>query len=596
MPGITGTLDIARWALYSSQLAIEVTSHNIANADTAGFSRQKLQIETNPPIKMTPGQMGTGATATQVIRSYDAFVNEQVNLKTSQYYFWNAQSEALQEVETIFNESDEYGLNQVMADFWGAWSDLSDNPDGMPERESLLAKSENLIQLIGDLDYNLREYQKNLDNNIKGSVDKVNTIIGQIAGLNAQISGLEVEGSINANDLRDSRELLVEELSKYMDISYYEEQSSGQVMVYILGGTPLVLGQDTYEINYQQNNSTGLADLFWEDSSGRTVDITDRLEGGKLAGWVEVRDNKVGTYIETLNTLTEELVWQVNSLHSEGVGLQSVDSMVGTVEITAATDGLSTDFLFSDRYNTGGQFDIVVYNSSGTVANTYTINPGADTVAALMAEINAESAAGGGELTASLTGGATGYFQIQSDPGYTFAVKHNDAGSSNALAVMGVNSFFSWVEESGLPATDLEDITQTLDLNGTLKANPQLIVAGYLDGSDRVAPGNNDVAIAIASIQDKVVTNLGGTGVSTTIDSYYSSFVARIGIDTENAVLNEKFNSSLLDQYIQKKESITGVSLDEEMAEILKYQYLYQSAAKLISICDEMMETLLSIK
>ncbi len=357
-----------------------------------------------------------------------------------------------------------------------------------------------------------------------------------------------------------------------------------------------MLGKDTYSIDYERNSTTGLTDLIWKDQSGRTVDITDRLEGGKLAGWVDIRDNKIGTYIDSMNTLTEELVWQVNSLHSEGVGLQSVGSMVGTVDITASTDDLSTDFLFSDRYNAGGQFDIVVYNSSGEVANTYTINPGANTVGALMAEINAESTAGGGELAVSLTGGGSGHFQIQADPGYTFAIKPTAAGSSNALAIMGVNSFFTWAEESGLPTTDLDDITQSLGLNSALEANSQLIAAGYLDSNNMVAPGNNNVALAIASIQDEVIPDLGGTGVNTTIDSYYSSFIARIGVDVENAELNEKFNDSLLNQYIQRKEGITGINLDEEMAEILKFQRLYQSAAKLISVCDEMMQSLLSIK
>ncbi len=225
MPGVGGALDIARWTLYSSQLAIEVTSHNIANANTEGYSRQQLQIQPNYPITMGPGQIGTGARATEVTRSYDAFINEQVTLRKSQYNYWKAQSDSLQEIETIFNESEGYGLNQVMAEFWNAWSDLSDNPDGIPERESLLAKTNNLTQLIGGLDYNLREYQSHLDSNIQGSVDKINTLIEQVAGLNNQISSVEIKGVINANDLRDRRDMLLEELSEYMDISYYEEEN-----------------------------------------------------------------------------------------------------------------------------------------------------------------------------------------------------------------------------------------------------------------------------------------------------------------------------------------------------------------------------------
>ena len=168
---------------------------------------------------MGPGQIGTGVKATEVIRAYDTFINKQVDLKTSQYYYWQAQNTAMEEIETIFNESDEYGLNALMGEFWNAWGDLSNNPDGTAERESLIAKSGNMTQFINDVDYNLRQYQRYLDSSIQGYVNQMNTIISQIADLNAQITSIEVKGLINANDLRDKRDLLVEQLSEYVDIN-----------------------------------------------------------------------------------------------------------------------------------------------------------------------------------------------------------------------------------------------------------------------------------------------------------------------------------------------------------------------------------------
>ena len=595
MPGIGGALDIARWSLYSSQLAIEVLSHNIANANTQGYSRQQLKVQSNVPITMGPGQIGTGVKATEVQRYYDAFINEQVTLKKSQYYYWDAQNGAMEEIETIFNESDEYGLNKLMGEFWDSWSDLSNNPEGTPEREALLAKSNNLIQFMGDLDYNIREYQRHLDSSIQGSLNQINLLIKQIADLNNQISSVEIDGVINANDLRDRRELLLENLAEYLDISYYEDGSSGQTMVYILGGTPLVLGKDHYALDDRHNDDTGFTDILWKDQSGRTVNLTNKLEGGKIAGWVNVRDTKIGSYLDSMDSLTEELVWQVNSLHSEGVGLNPVSSLTGTVEITAQTDDLGSDFLFSDRFVSGGQFEIVTYDAAGEVSNTYVIDPAGDTVGDLITEINTEAAAGGGEITASLN--ADGFFTIQANGSNAFAIKRSTgAESSNALAVMGVNTFFSWTEESGVPNDDLLDITQTLGISAELVADSSRIAAGYLDGNGRVAPGMNDVALAIYSVQDQVISDFGGTGLNTTLDAYFSSFIAEVGVDVQNASLNKKFNETLLDQYIQRKESVTGVNLDEEMADILKYQHLYQAAAKLISVCDEMMQTLLSVK
>jgi flagellar hook-associated protein 1 FlgK len=591
MPGIGGALDIARWSMYASQLSLEVSSHNIANANTEGYSRQSLRVEANYPITMGPGQIGTGVKASEVLRAYDNFVNKQVAQKKSSYSFWSTQKTALNELETIFNESDENGLNALMGQFWNSWGDLADNADGVPERRSLLANTENLIAAIHSMDSSLRDYQMNINTRISGAVGEVNSILTQIADLNNGISTVEIKGSINANDLRDRRDLLLEQLSEHLDISYYEEEQSGQVMVYALGGTPLVLGKDAYSLSTARNATTGQTDIIWNGTSGRTLNITDKLKGGDLAGLVAVRD-KSDEYLASMNTLIGELVWQVNSLHSEGTGLQSVTGMTGTVSGIQATDDLSSDFFFSDRYNAGGAFDIVAYDSSGNVVNTYTINPAGSTVGDLITEINTEAAAGGNEITASLT--ADGRFQIQANGTYTFVVKPNaTADSSNALAILGTNTYFTWSEQVGQP---VNDITQTVDINSIVSDNPELISSGYLDSNNQVAPGENGVANAIAALQDKVITNMGGSNVDTTMDAYYSSLVAQVGVDVQAAEQNEKFYDTLLTQYTQTKESVSGVNLDEEMTNILKYQRLYQASAKLISICDEMMQSLLSIK
>jgi len=213
MPGISGALDIARWSMYSSQLAIEIASHNIANANTEGYSKQNLRLEANQAITMGPGQIGTGVKAVEVTRNNDAFLTAQVAQKKSDYAYWKAQNTAMTEIESIFNETGDSGLNALMGEFWSAWGDLANNPDGLPERQSLLAKTDNLLSMVREVDYNLKVYQRNLDTKIRGSVDEVNTITQQIADLNWSISTVEVKGSVNANDLRDQRDLLLDKLS-----------------------------------------------------------------------------------------------------------------------------------------------------------------------------------------------------------------------------------------------------------------------------------------------------------------------------------------------------------------------------------------------
>ncbi|MEA2102854.1 MAG: flagellar hook-associated protein FlgK [Thermodesulfobacteriota bacterium] len=581
MPGLTGALGIAQWSLYASQLSIEVTANNIANANTPGYSRQDLRVSANYPITMGPGQIGTGVKAEEVQRANNEFVNKQLNEKTSEYFYWEAEKGAMEEIEMIFNESNESGINEMMGEFWNAWGDLSNNPDGLPQREALIAKSKNFTSAIKAIDYNLRAYQRHLDSNIQGSVQEVNSIISQIAGLNKEITAVEIDGVINANDLRDRRELLLGELSGYMDINYYEEGQSGKLMVFVMGGTPLVLGKEAYSLSSERNPATGYTDVLWNDQTGRTVDITHKIEGGKLAGWVDVRDTKIDSYLDSMNTLSEEIVWQVNELHAQGAGLNSVSSMTGTVDITDPTlDIGGTGYLFGDRFSAGGTFDIVVYDdATGVMDNTFsvTLNAGA-TVNDLVGSIN-----GTGNMNAEIDAG--NHLHIHAGAGYTFAVKPHDADTQNndALAVLGVNTFFSWNRNDG-------ELTETLAVNAVVENDPDRISAGHLDADNHVAPGDNSAALAAFGLQDKVVSM---DGNNTTMDSYYSSFVAKVGVDTNNAQMNEKFNETLKDQYLQRKESITGVNMDEEMSALLKYQHSYQASAKLISIVDELLQTLI---
>lgn len=583
MGGITGAMDIGKLALYSAQLALEVTSHNVANANTEGYSKQNVIIQSNLPITTAPGQIGTGVRAVEITRQYDDFVNAQVNQKNSDYQSWSSQSTAMQEIESIFNESDESGINNLMGEFWNAWSDLANNPDGVAERDALIAKSQNLVQAVKDIDYNLRSYQRHLNTSIQAGADKINAIVSQIADINGRISNVEIKGMVNANDLRDTRDQLLKELSSYIDISSYEEQQSGQVMVFVMGGTPLVLGTNAYSLTTERNATTNNTDVLWQDSSGRAVNITSRMGGGKMAGWVEVRDTRIGDYLDTLNNLAGELIWQVNDLHSQGVGLESVSSMTGNQTITnaaAALDGAG-NYTFGDRFQAGGSFDIVTYDSTGAVAGTGTVTLAAG------ATVNNLITAVSGIANMNAAVDANSHLALTADTGYTFAIKPSTTGESNhALAILGLNSFFSWNEDTG-------EFTETMDINSDLVTDSTKIAAGKVDTNNKVAAGDNRTALDIFGLQDSV---LDLDGSSTTLDAYYSSFISTVGVHTQNAQMNEKYNNTLLGEYSKRKESISGVNMDEEMATLLKFQRAFQAASKIITTSDEMLQTLLSMK
>ena len=236
--------------MLTSQLSLEVISHNIANANTDGYSEQTLQVKANNPINTAPGQLGTGVIATQVTRQYNAYLNQQVIQKTSDDSYWNAQQSTMDEVDNIFNESSGNGINSLMSTFWNDWSNLATTPDDTSTRQTLLSDSDNLISTLQEMDTNLTSSQQNLDTTINSDVDDANTLIKQIATLNSEITSVEVKGQTNANDLRDERDLDLQNLAKQLNISSYEDSNTGAVNVYILGGTPLVEGNELKHSDY----------------------------------------------------------------------------------------------------------------------------------------------------------------------------------------------------------------------------------------------------------------------------------------------------------------------------------------------------------
>jgi len=300
MSVFSGILDIGKEALFTQKSALEVTSHNIANANTPGFSRQRVELEANEPVTSRLGQIGTGVRAEKIRRIYDQFLGLQINNGNQNLGRWEAQKNALQRVEMVFDESTGYGLNQSMSEFWNAWQDLVNNPAGQAERVVLLAGGEKLADNFQKIHTDLKQIQKNMDAGISGTTEEINLIAGQIADLNRKISQAEVNGQ-HANDHRDKRDLLLKQLSSLIDINSFEN-SEGKVTVLVSGGRPLVENISSWNLS-TETNASGLQDVVWIDSDGNSVDITGNISGGKLKGWFEARDVHIPDYLSRLDTL-----------------------------------------------------------------------------------------------------------------------------------------------------------------------------------------------------------------------------------------------------------------------------------------------------
>jgi len=306
MSNLLGLLDLGGSGLLSHQKAIQVTGHNIANVNTPGYTRQRVNLEARPPMANTPGQAGTGVNVTEIQRIFDRFLGVQINSENQELGRWEAQKGALEITEIIFDEFSGSGLNAAMSEFWNSWQDVVNNPAGYTERAALLSKSRHLATTINTISSDIQQQQIQLDLNIEATVNEINSMAVQIFDLNKKISEFEISGQ-SANDYRDQREELLKELSSKIDINTFED-SRGRITVSVGNGQPLVDSSYPWKLS-TQTNAFGHADVMWMDNTGNTVNITQDISGGRLKGWLQARDTDMADYLTRLDTLAGEMIF-----------------------------------------------------------------------------------------------------------------------------------------------------------------------------------------------------------------------------------------------------------------------------------------------
>jgi flagellar hook-associated protein 1 FlgK len=331
MTNLLGILNIGGSALLLQQRAINVTGNNIANVNSPGYSRQRLNLEPNAPYESSVGPMGWGVGATGVERIYDRFLGVQLNGENANFGRWEARKGMLERVEVVFDESGGYGLNQALSEFWNAWQDLAMNPSGQTQRSVVAATSQTLADSIRQKYADLEKIASDIDTAVKAGVADINRLTAQIADLNAKIATTESSG-VNANDYRDSRDLALKQLSELIQINSFED-AEGRAVVSVGSGRMLVESGHTWALS-TQTDANGHARVVWPDVNGGMIDLSGEISSGKLGGWLQTRDTTIADYQGRLNTLVDPqqgLMFWVNTQHASGYGL---DGSTGTALFT----------------------------------------------------------------------------------------------------------------------------------------------------------------------------------------------------------------------------------------------------------------------
>jgi flagellar hook-associated protein 1 FlgK len=570
MSGIGLLLSTAKDALQSQQLAINVATQNIANLNTPDYSRQVPILESRSPAPYAGLILGQGVTVTQIQRQADSFIENMLQQRQSDLSATSEKETYMGTLESIFSESSDAGLSTQMSNFWNAWQDLSNNPSGSAERDTLCQRGELLCQAFSNASGEMDQVSRELDLSLQAGVKTVNDITQKIADLNTQIVSFGTTG--NANDLMDQRQNLVNQLSQYLDISYY--QNDDNTMTVTTGkGYPLVSHGDSYSLGFDGKNVT------WQSSDGKNLDITGTITGGKMGGWIDLRDNVIPQYKGKLDDLAGSIISAVNQVHSQGVGLSGMTDVTGAYKASAPGSALQSSGLSYQDQIESGTFSFWAYDPGGQPVDlggadgslTISVDPANTTLSDIQSALNGVA---GGNITASVT--TDGRLEIQGLNGYSFAFSGD---TSHVLAALGINTFFTG-SDAGSMAVDSQ-----------LENNKDLIAAGKVNSSGEIASGDNRNALDMADLQYQDVPALGDT-----LDNYLAGMEGSVGIDSQSVSRSNSYNETMVNNLKQQRDNVSAVSIDEEMTDVIKYQQAYAAAAKLISIADQMYQTLLDTK
>ncbi|CAH1215854.1 hypothetical protein PAECIP111891_04325 [Paenibacillus allorhizoplanae] len=469
-----GGIEISKRGILTQQAALTTAGHNVANANTPGFSRQVVKMVASEPIEALsfnrstiPGQMGQGVEFTEVKRIREAFLDKQYANENKSLGEWTVRQDTLEKLEAIINEPSNTGLRQVLDNFWNSWQELSKQPDNLETRAVVKESALAVTDAFNHAAKQLNDLASDLNDNITVKVTQVNTTLKQIAGLNNEIFRVEGLGN-NANDLRDQRDLLVDELSKVINVSVQEESGGYRVK---MGNQDLVVASTATEFDENTAASAYPADL----------------NSGELYGLMLSNQRYVTEYKNQLNSMVSTIVTAVNAAHKEGYTLQ-------------------------DPPTKGGDFFTPIADFSTAAA--------------------------------------------------TFKVSANITDNVENIAASSKTYF---------------------DANGV----------------EHVVKGNNELALKLAGIKNQKY-NFDGSGVTKiilnggTFDEFLRAVVSEIGVQTQEAQRQVSNQKILVDQVDARRQSVSGVSLDEEMADMIKYQHAYNAAARSLTTFDEMLDKVIN--
>lgn len=599
------SLEIGKKSIMMHQAALAITGHNVANANTPGYTRQIPNIVASKPwhapmlnTNSKLGQLGTGVDIVRIDRIRDSFLDMQIRNENKTAGYWSMIQGTYSKLEVILNEPSEDGIRAVMDQYWQAWQDLSAHPESEAVRAVLAQRGMAVADVFNHTSRQLKELKQDVNDSVAIKVNEINSIAMQLKDLNKQILAISIAGK-QPNDLLDRRDLLLDQLSGLIDINIYED-NKGMVAVQA-GGRTLVQGIEMNKLSTIQDNE-GMHMVVWEDTG-----VKANIRSGELRGLLDARGKTlldqekmpseyrelIPDMLARLNSMAKTIIQRTNDLHREGYSLNNKSTL---------PDG--TNFFIEPPEP---QDSIVDWAQMMKVESFITMDT--------------KNIAAAGEATWD-TAGNKANFGDGSNALRIAQLKH-DADNSQLrpasittkeidLAALQGDTLSFQIMFSGQIYDISYDVELTDDwseIKTGLEAAINLIPA--LNGKFTVELADNGAissSIVIKSNDNKFqsIYNFSPAGINeaknyhlmrvkdATVDDFWRAMTASVGVLTQEShrmVSNQKM---LLGQLENKKESLSGVSLDEEMTNMIKFQHAYNAAARFITTIDAALDVIVN--
>jgi len=637
MPDLLG---IGTSGLLAYQTALKTIGHNVANANTDGYSRQRVELGTQVPQFQGGDYVGSGVRLKGVERVYDSFLTEQVRTYTSSAKYSEVYAQQAGLIDEMLADP-EVGLTPAMEGFFSELQSVADDPSATPPRQALLTQAETLVDRYAYLNQRMEDIRGQVNSQIEDVSIEINGFAEQIARLNRDIA--IAPSATPPNDLLDARDQVLKQLSEKVAISTVE-QDNGSVNVFFGKGQLLVMNFDAYDLQITRDEYDVRQFGLGTSMGGSTVvDVTSQISGGQLGGLLDFRANVLNEAQNRLGALATGFATTFNAQHRLGqdiegnlggdffnvAGLEVLpnvnNSAASTAVITATlddvsklasseleltysggnytltnlNDGTTTTFAAASMPYTSANYGFTL-SLSGTIQNgdQFLIRPGRRGAQDLSLAVNHPNqvAAASPIRTQSDILNNTGTGEISPGkvldtallPASTLTLTYDQPnnrfniydGTMTLIDTTGAYSNGAVVTSTGATLNGLE-----FSISGAPDNGDSFIIEANTNGV-----GDNRNALLLNSLQNQSLLSDGAA----TYTDFYGGLVADVGVQTKQAQLTSSAQDTLLSNAQNARDSLSGVNLDEEAANLIKFQQAYQAASQVVITSNTMFQSLLS--